>query len=93
MKNIQWLMDAKEFIFKPDHRPIVDKFRSNTLATFPRQQRYFDYIAQMTNKVRHLAGVSNVADALFSPPEYFESDINAILPEQPSLDYLQIASS
>ena len=74
-------MDAKEFILKTHHRSIVDKFRSNTLATSPRQQRYFDYIAQMTNKVQHVAGISNVADALSCPPEHTESDINAILPE------------
>ena len=93
IKHFQYLLDAKEFILKTDHCPIVDKFRSNTLATSPRQQRYFDYIAQMTNKVQHVAGVSNVADALSRPPEHTESDINAILPEEPSLDYLRIAIS
>ena len=71
----------------------MDKFRSNTLATSLRQQRYFGYIAQMTNKVLHVAEVSNVADALSRPPEHTESDINAILPEEPSLDYLSIAIS
>ena len=86
-------MDAKEFILKTDHRPIVDKFRSNALATSPRQQRYFDYIAQMTNKVQHMARGSNIADALSRPPEHTESDINAILPEEPSIDYLRIAIS
>ena len=47
----------------------------------------------MTNKVQHVAGVSNVANALSRPPEHTESDINAILCEEPSLhvDYLQIA--
>ena len=47
----------------------------------------------MTNKVQHVAGVSNVANALSRPPEHTESDINAILPEEPSLDYLRIAIS
>ena len=47
----------------------------------------------MTNKVQHVAGVSNVADALSRPPEHTESDINAILPEELSLDYLRIAIS
>ena len=68
IKHFQYLPDAKEFILKTDHCPIVDKFRSNTLATSSRQQRYFDYIAQMTNKVQHVAGVSNVADVLSRPP-------------------------
>ena len=43
--------------------------------------------------MQHVAGVSNVADALSRPPEHTKSDINAILPEEPSLDYLQIAIS
>ena len=47
----------------------------------------------MTNKVQHVEGVSNVADALSRPSEHTEPDINAILSEEPSLDYLQIAIS
>ena len=47
----------------------------------------------MTNKVQQVAGVSNVADVLSLPPEHTESDINTILPEEPSLDYLRIAIS
>ena len=47
----------------------------------------------MTNKVQQVAGVSNVADSLSRPPKHTESDINALLPEEPSLDYLRIARS
>ena len=38
-----------------------------------------------------MPGVSNVADALSRPPKHTESDISAILPEEPSQDYLRIA--
>ena len=93
IKHFQYLLDAKEFILKTDHRPIIDKFGSNTLATSSRQQRYFDYIAQMTSKVQHVAGFSNVADALSRFPERTELDINAILLKESSLDYLRIAIS
>ena len=93
IKQFQYLLDTKKVILKTDHCPIVDKFRSNTLATSPRQQRYFDHIAQMTNKVQQVAWVSNVADALSRPSEHIESVINAILPQKPSLDYLRIAIS
>ena len=36
---------------------------------------------------------SNVANVLSRPLEHTESDINAILPEEPSLHYLRIAIS
>ena len=51
LKHFHYFLDALEFTLKTDHRPIVNKFYSNTLAASPRQQRYLDYIAQMTNKV------------------------------------------
>ena len=47
----------------------------------------------MANKVQHLVGNFNVADALSRPPEHIESDIDAIVPKEPSLNYLRIAIS
>ena len=85
---MHFLLKPKEFILKTDQRSIVDKFRRNTSATSLRQQQYSDYIAQITSKVQHVASVSNVADSLSRPLEHFESDLNAILPEESSLDYL-----
>jgi len=88
IKHFQYFLDAKDFTLKTDHKPIVTKFHSNTLAASPRQQRYFDYIAQMTNQVEHVSGKSNVAD-IFS--RISQPLINAILPNEPHLDYLRIA--
>ena len=83
----------KTLIFKTDHRPIVDKFCCNTSATSLHQKRYFDYIAQRTNKVQHVEGIFNVADTLSRLPKRSESDIHTILPEEPSLNYPYIAIS
>ena len=93
IKHFYYLLDAKESNLKTDHYPVFNKFCSSTLAASKRQQRYFDCIAQIINKVQHVAGVSNVADTLSRLCEHSESDINAILPEEPSLDYLCIAIS
>ena len=93
IKYFQYLGNAKEFILKTDYLPILDKFCSNTLPTSPRRKRYFDYIAQLTNKGQNVVGVFNVADALSSPTKHNESDVNAILPGEPILYCLRIAIS
>ena len=81
-----------DFILKTNHRPIVNKFHSHTLAQSPRHQRYFDFIAQMTNRVEHtsMPGAENPADVL-SRISHEEKPLTAIVPNEPSLDYLRIA--
>ena len=90
IKHFSYFLEGSDFILKTDHRPIVNKFHSHTLAQSPRQQRYFDFIAQMTNRVEHIPGAENPADILSRIP-HEEQPLSAIVPDEPSLDYLRIA--
>ena len=90
LKHFHYFLDALEFTLKTDHRPIVNKFYSNTLAASPRQQRYLDYIAQMTNEVAHVPGEKNASDFLYRS---CQPSLGAILPSEPALDYFRIALS
>ena len=90
LKHFHYFLDALEFTLKTDHRPIVNKFYSNALAGSPRQQRYLDYIAQMTNKVAHVPGEKNASDFL---SRSCQPSLGAILPSEPALDYFRIALS
>ena len=83
-------LDALEFTLKTDHRPIVNKFYSNTLAGSPRQQRYLNYTSQMTNKAAHVPGEKNASDFL---SRSCQPSLGAILPSEPALDYFRIALS
>ena len=90
LKHFRYYLEAKDFVLRTDHRPVATKFHSNTRAA-SRQERFFDFIGQMTNRVEHVSGRDNVAD-LFSRP--FEApQLNSILPNLDScLDYLEIAN-
>ena len=78
---------------RTDHRPIVTKFYSNTRAASPRQELFFDFISQMTNKVEHVDEKENVAD-IFSCPISPHPHLNAILPSPGAtgIDYIKIAA-
>ena len=89
IRHFRYFLESRDFILKTDHKPIVAKFQSSSPASSPRQARFFDYITQFTNKVEHVSGSKNVADALSRPVE--SSAINAILPNTPSIDYLTLA--
>ena len=90
IKHFSYFLKGSDYFLKTDHRPIVNKFHSHTLAQSPRQQRYFDFIAQMTNRVEHILGAENPADILSRIP-HEEQPLSAIIPDEPSLDYLRIA--
>ena len=51
IRYFQHYLDAKDFTFRSDHKPLVHKFHSLTLSASPRQQRYLDYIAQFTKQI------------------------------------------
>ena len=88
LKHFRYFLEAKDFTLLTDHRPIVSKFYGSTRAASPRQERFFDFISQMTNKIKHVEGSNNVAD-LFSRP--IEPEINSILPRPNGIDYLEMA--
>ena len=92
LKHFRYYLEAKDFVLLTDHRPIVTKFHNSNRASSPRQERFFDFIGQMTNDVRHVEGSKNVAD-IFSRPVPPHSDLNAILTcvKSPGIDYLKVA--
>ena len=82
-------MGAKDFTLCTDHRPIVTKFYSTTQVASPRQERFFDFISQMTNKLKHVSGKENVADVLSRPAD--PPLLNLILPNSAGINYLKMA--
>ena len=89
IRHFSYYLDAKDFVLKTDHKPIVSRFGKSFENLTPRQRRYFDYIAQMTNKVEYVAGKNNVADVVSRPRS--PADLNAVFPSQP-IDYLALAT-
>ena len=79
----------QDFVLRTDHKPIVTKFHGDSLAAYPRQARFIDYIAQFTNRVEHVSGNANVADALSRPNG--SPRVNSILPQVAAIDYLELA--
>ena len=93
LKHFRYYLEAKDFVLRTDHRPIVTKFYSETRAASPRQERFFDFISQMTNRVEHVKGIENVAD-LFSRPVPMHPDLSSVLPhpENSGIDYVEMAT-
>ena len=89
LKHFRYYLEAKDFILCTDHRPIVTKFYSITRVASPRQERFFDFISQMTNKLKHVSGKENVADVLNRPAD--PPLLNSILPNSAGIDYLKVA--
>ena len=89
IKTFQILLQAKDFTLCTDHRPIVTKFYSTTRVASPRQEQFFDFISQITNKLKHVSGKENVADILNRPAD--PPLLNSILPNSAGIDYLKMA--
>ena len=94
LRHFRYYLEAKDFVLRTDHRPIVAKFYSNTRASSPRQERFFDFISQMTNRVEYVKGERNVADLFSRPVVSAHSDLNSILPDPESfvVDYMEMAT-
>ena len=89
LKHFRYYLEAKDFNLCTDHRPIVTKFYSTTRVASPRQERFFDFISQMTNKLKHASGKENVADILSRPAD--PPLLNSIFPNSAGIDYLKMA--
>ena len=94
IKTLSLLSRSKKLCLTPDYRPIVAKFYSNTRASSPRQERFFDFISQMTNRVEYVKGERNVADLFSRPVVSAHSDLNSTLPdpERFVIDYMEMAT-
>ena len=94
LRHFCYYLKAKDLVLRTDHRPIVAKFYSNTRASSPRQERFFDFISQMTNRVEYVKGERNVADLFSRPVVSAHSDLNSILPnpERFVIDYMEMTT-
>ena len=94
IETFHYFLDATEFSLKTDHKSLVNRFYGHSSASSPRQQRYLDHIAQLTNKVEYVSDEENVADIVSRPKE--TPSICAIFPGLISLstgiDYALVAS-
>ena len=88
IKHFRYFLGSRDFVLRTDHKPIVTKFHCDSLAASPRQARFIDYIAQFTNRVEHVSGNANIADALSRP--YGSPQINSILSQVAAIDYLEL---
>ena len=89
LKHFRYYLEVKDFTLCTDHRPIVTKFYSTTRVTSPRQERFFDFISHMINKLKHVSGKENVADILSRPAD--PPLLNSILPNSAGIDYFKMA--
>ena len=89
IKHFRYFVESRDFLLKTDHKPIVAKFYCKSPAASPRQARYFDFISQFTNRVEHVSGKSNVADALSRPLDH--ANVNSVMPSSAPIDNLKLA--
>ena len=87
IKHFRYFLESRDFILRTDHKPIVIKFRCNSLAASPCQAQFIDYIAQFTNRVEHVS--RDASDALSRPNG--PKQINFMLPQVASIDHLDLA--
>ena len=65
VQHFEFLLEANHFTIATDHRPLTYMFTTKKRNQLDRRNRYVEYIAQFTNKIVHISGLSNVvADAL-----------------------------
>ena len=89
IRHFRYFLESRDFVLRTDHKPIVTKFHCDSLAASPRKARFIDYIVQFTDRVEHVSGNANVADALSRPNG--SPQINSILPQVAAIDYLELA--
>ena len=89
IKHSLYFLESQDFVLRMDYKPVVTKFRCNSLAASPRRARFIDCIAQLTNRVKHVSGYANVANTLSRPNG--PTQIYSILPQVASTDYLELA--
>lgn len=65
IRYFSYILEARRFVMKTDHKPLIHAFSRKPEKASPRQLRHMDYIAQFTIEIIRLAGNENpVADAL-----------------------------
>ena len=85
-------LDAKDFVLRTDHKPIVCHFHNTSSSSTPRHHWHFDYIAQMTNRVEYVKGESKVADLPSRP--IVQPQLSDILPTMSAtINFLELAKA
>lgn len=65
IKYFRHMLEARHFMIKTDHKPLVYAFSQKPEKASPRQLRHLDFISQFSTEIVYLSGSeNNVADAL-----------------------------
>ena len=65
VKHFERFLEAREFVLRTDHKPLVYACPQPSNKASPRQRRHLDYILQFNVAVQHISGEENVvADTL-----------------------------
>ncbi|KAH8418130.1 hypothetical protein KR222_003897, partial [Zaprionus bogoriensis] len=65
IRHFKHIVEARVFVIKTDHKPLIYAFSQKPEKASPRQLRHLDFIAQFSTNIIHIAGPENsVADAL-----------------------------
>ena len=65
IKFFRFMLEARIFTVRTDHKPLIYAFRQKADKASPRQLRQLDFIGQFTTDIRHISGEDNViADTL-----------------------------
>ena len=76
VKAFRYLIEGIQFYVLTDHKPILKAFPKQSARDLPREERWLEYIAQFTDDIRHVNGVSNVvADCLSRFLDEQEADL------------------
>ncbi len=65
IKFFRYMVEARVFTVRTDHKPLIYVFKQNSEKASPRQLRQLDFISQFTTEIEHIPGENNmVADTL-----------------------------
>lgn len=64
VKYFRHMLEARHFVIKTDHKPLIYAISQKPEKASPRQLRHLDFISQFTTEMVYLSGPENtVADA------------------------------
>lgn len=73
IEHFEHFIEGRDITLVTDHKPLLQIFKTKKRIKLERRARQIEYIAQFTNKILHISGVSNIIADRLSRPE-----INAV---------------
>ena len=76
IKAFRYMLEARVFVVRTDHKPLIYAFQRSSHKASPRQLRKLDLIGQFTTSIEHISGQDNdIADSLSRINEIYASTI------------------